>query len=116
MEEVVWREEVNLAGIGPIVQFDWTMNVGHVITILGFLTGGILWFQTLKSGQDVLSRKVSDLEEDVRDLKLILNTLGKHDEKFVNIASNMTRMQKEIDDLRRGEGFIMPLSSGARRG
>jgi hypothetical protein len=95
----------------------WHFNLGNVLTILSFLAGGI-WFITTMRGEIRELTKLTDLrlthleaqaddqKEEIKKLAAILITLGRYEERFLNL-------EHSINDLRRGEGMILSARRGA---
>lgn len=102
------------------ITFDWTINVGNILTLLALLGGGA-WYLITSHFDQVQLRKemtlfketvkedVDELKQDVGSLRDVLVTLAQHGERFSNIEGRVSRNETAIDDLRRGEGFVLPL-------
>lgn len=80
--------------------FDWTISLGHLITIVGFIFGGGGFIYAMKG-------EVKELRQDVRDVKSrldkfgdILVAIGRQDER-------MTALDRRVDDLQHGRGFVL---------
>jgi len=81
------------------VIIDYTITVGNIIEIGAIVGGGFLVLVTMRN-------TVSNLKEDVVDMKAELRKLG---EVVTTIAVTSTRLdnvEQDIRDLKHGRGFI----------
>jgi hypothetical protein len=82
------------------------ISLGNLLTIASFAGGG-LWFivrlqaaiDTMATRFDVMAVRLTSVETEIKKLTDILVTLGRYEERFL-------RLEREIDDLRHGRGFI----------
>lgn len=83
---------------------DWTISVGNILTVLGMIgaAGGIM-FRLGKQAQQfaVFSGDMRDFKEDIKKQNEILTTLAVQENR-------LDLHDKQIDELRRGIGFIVP--------
>jgi hypothetical protein len=91
------------------VVFDWTINVGNVLTLVTLIGGGAWWLVSFHYDLKSLRTEVATLRDVLNGLKDVLATLGRHEERFVAQDKRIDRVEQEIADLRRGEGFKLPL-------
>lgn len=87
--------------------FDWTINVGNVLTIASFIGGGIWFIMVMRGAIDRLSLRLQyveasneDQKEEIKKLAQILVTLGRYEERFL-------RVEGQLEDLRHGRGLIV---------
>ena len=83
------------------IQVEMTISVGNLLTILAFLVGGIGFVYTIRSDVGAQGRRLGAVESELRKLSEILVALGRQDER-------LNAIDRRIDDLRRGEGYIIP--------
>lgn len=86
--------------------FDMSISLGHVVTLLGFFLGGFGFVWTMKGELRVhaaylksLGERIVDVESEIKKIAEVLVVLGRQDER-------MNAMQRQIDDLRHGHGFV----------
>ena len=97
------------AETGPSITFDWTINIGNIITLLALLGGGVFWLISTHLDTKGLRKDVTNLQTKIDTLSEILTKLGRHEERFTNNEGRISRLEDMQDDLRRGEGFVLPL-------
>lgn len=83
------------------IQVEMTISIGNLLTILAFLVGGIGFVYTIRSDVGAQGQRLDAVESELRKLGEILIALGRQDER-------LTAMDRRIEDLRRGDGFIVP--------
>jgi hypothetical protein len=71
------------------VIFDPTINLGHVLTFVGFMATGFTAYQTLEKRQTVQETRSAMTEERAR-------------EEGVRIKEAMSELRTEVKELRRG--------------
>lgn len=100
-------------------QFDWSISVGNIATITVFLFMAALYFRGLGDKVSILSERVTtvkkDLKEDIEDVKKKVDNLGEVlirmatvDERLNSIDQRINRQREDIDNMRKGEGFVLP--------
>jgi hypothetical protein len=91
-------------------QVDTTINLGHIISLSGSviaiaiaalgsfyaLKGRLIRIETTNKIQ---SGSIDAIQSEVKELKNVLITMGRFDERLI-------AMQKEVTELRHGIGFI----------
>ncbi len=85
---------------------DWTVNVGHLITVFTMLGGVMAIFWGLRSDVRILRNDFKHIEKRQDSLDSALKQLGTI---LAQLASQNTRldlMQKQMDELRHGKGFV----------
>lgn len=81
------------------------------VQLAGFVIGGIVIAVTMRNNVSALQNEVADLKsefrEDVDRLAGALTTIAIQHER-------LERIERQYDELRRGEGFIFPLARSLR--
>ena len=97
---------------------DWTVNVGNIIQIVVIIGGGMWMFMSLRADVRVvrhdmnnLKERQSALNEAFTQLGTILRQVAVQDERIAQWGARVERMEKTIDELRHGQGFINPMRS-----
>lgn len=96
-----------------MIDFEWTIKFGDVLTVVGaaFVGGSILYKRggnevrsglTLKS----LTDEVKDMKDKLELLAKVITQLAVQDTKITNLAQQFTMLQRNVEDLRRGNGFV----------
>lgn len=99
--------------MGGIV-FDFTVNLGNILTIMAFLGGGIYFVIVMRNKVDVVSKDTADLKEETKmmgqELKKLTEVLivqGRQDERITAMDQRMVNQGKRIDDtVRRLNTFL----------
>lgn len=90
----------------------------NTFQLLALVFGG--GFTVFKMGRAVTrfemvaERQAGDIKELKMDIKVMAEAtlkLALQEERMLSISSRVTLMEKQIDDIRHGEGFIMPLGA-----
>ncbi len=89
------------AGASTGIQVEMTISLGNLLTILAFLIGGVGFVYTIRSDVRAQGDRLDAVEHELQKLSDILIALGRQDER-------LNAMDRRIDDMRRGEGFIVP--------
>ena len=91
------------------IQVEMTISIGNLLTILAFLVGGIGFVYTIRSDVRAQGLRLDAVESGLRKLSEILIALGRQDER-------LNAIDRRIDDLRRGEGWIVQPPFGPAKG
>lgn len=89
-----------------MLAMDWTVNVGHLLQIFAIVGGGLWMFFTLRSDVRVLKIDVHNLERTQEHLTEAFNQLGTILTQVAVQDNRLGMMEKSIDELRHGQGFI----------
>ena len=91
--------------------FDATINLGHILTFLGFAFGGLGVIWALKSDVRLLTK----------ELETMTKRLGGLETKWEKVADALTAlavqevrlnaMDRRMDDLQHGRGFVLDIPS-----
>lgn len=91
----------------PAVKFDWTFNLGHILTALTLLAGGAFAWSTLKSEVAVVDNRTSDylLIRDqtkanttlIVSLQTLVQTAGNTNERVVE---QLTKIREDISAIK----------------
>lgn len=86
--------------------FNWEINLGHVIQILAFLGVAVAGFYAQKADIRILRHDIKYIEGRQDELSKAFTQLGTI---LTEVAVQDTRIQmieKHIDELRHGKGFV----------
>lgn len=81
--------------------FDWTVNIGHILTIISFLVMGMGIVFTMRGRIDVLTERLEILEDGIKSLITILIQQGKQEERMTAMDQRMVNQGARLDDLTR---------------
>lgn len=92
------------------MNFDWTINVSHVISFAGFVIGGLAVVFSLRTEirimvmrLDQMSASILTLQESMKKLVEVMVTVAKQE-------SRMDAFDRRVDDLLRQREFRPPPS------
>ena len=85
---------------------DYTITIGNIIEVSSIVGGGFTVFLTLKNNVATLKDDVLAMQQEVKELGKVLIGMARVDEKLANMDKRVTAHGREIEDLRRGSGFI----------
>lgn len=61
--------------------FDWTVNLGNLLTLLGFIAAGATVIFAVRRDVDVLTARLAPLETALKELTASLTTVARQDER-----------------------------------
>ncbi len=75
------------------MNFDWTVNVGHIITAGGLLVGavGIIW--ALRSDVKVLATRIGSIELQILKVADVLVHIGRQDERLKSHERRLDKLE-----------------------
>lgn len=103
---------------------DWTIRLGDVLTVVGFLFGGIgvilvmkldinkialkLQFlgEVVQTGAKTRDESLASVKQDVKDLGKEIDKLGQVVVLMGRFEERFLALQREVQELRHGRGFI----------
>jgi hypothetical protein len=88
----------NVKGKGIGVKFDSTINLGHILTFLGFIGTGVVVYQSLDTRVVVLeeNRKTQELRDQAQD-KTLDNNMREIREVTAEIKKTLEKLSDKID-------------------
>ena len=81
--------------------FEWSVNVGNLLTIVVLGLGGIGFVYTIRGRVDLLTAQMFALEMETRKLVDILVAQGRHDERLAALDRRLTIQADRIEGLNR---------------
>lgn len=88
---------------------DWTISVGTIAQIVGFLGTALIFVFSLKNKVDKFEEKVGDIKAELKELRKVFTTQVDHDGRLSRNEKDISDLRTDIKELRHGEGFIFPL-------
>ena len=85
---------------------DWTINVGHLITIAVILLGAVGTFWRLVYDGRARDADAARSQNDIKEIKLDLKTLNEAVSNQKLIEHRIMRLEKWYDEIRHGRGFV----------
>lgn len=79
--------------------FDWTINLGHVLTILSFIMVGTGIVYTMRGRIESMASRLGTLELDIKSLITILIQQGKHEERMTAMDARVANQGGRLDEL-----------------
>ncbi len=79
--------------------FNWTINFGHIITVLSVLLASTGFMYTMKGNIQNMSSRLSILETDIKQLIVVLIQQGKHEERMTAVDARVSSQGIRLDDL-----------------
>ena len=69
--------------------FDWSINLGHILTILAFVFGGLSFALTIRSDIGMIRNRIDLLDYEMKKIAEILVTLARQDERLNNLSKRI---------------------------
>lgn len=82
---------------------------GLIGNVIGFAVAAIIMAATMRTTLTQLQTEVVELKKQVRSISDVLTKLAVQQQRLDTMDKRIDGHDQIIDDLRRGEGFIMPL-------
>jgi hypothetical protein len=99
------------------MHFDWTVNVSNILALVVMIAGGIGAFFGMRMLIALLQKDLENFKESMGTrmdgVEKKVDTLGQILVEQAVQNQQLLGMQKQIDELKRGEGFIFPIARGA---
>lgn len=99
--------------MGAPMSFDFTVNVGNLLTIAAVVVVALRWglafssrFDRLETDMTQVKANFVAVQQEMRKITDILTVLARYEEKFLMIDHRLAHQRSDIDDLRRGRGLI----------
>lgn len=93
-----------LIAIGASVAF--ATNLIAVVVAIYKLGGAVTKFEMIGRQQAV---EITGLKDAVKEISTLVTNTAVQTQRLDNISARLGRVEALIDDIRRGEGFILPL-------
>lgn len=74
-----------------MVSLDWSVSLGNILTVLGFVAGGLMFVLAVRRDVDILSTRLKPLEDAVVQLTTILVTLARQDVRLEAVERDVER-------------------------
>ena len=87
--------------------FSTEITLGNVISVIGFAVAAWLFIMRIDKKVFGLDLKMTLVTDELRDLKTVVVTQAQQD-------TRLRQLEKLVDELRHGEGMVLPLHRGAR--
>lgn len=94
--------------------FDWTISLGSLITAAAFVFGGIAFIWTMRTDIKILDGRIGRIEDTMNHVTETMVQLARQEERQNSLEERMGRTERRMDDLARGEGFLLPISRSTR--
>jgi hypothetical protein len=82
------------------MQFDGTINLGHILTLVGFAIGCLGVAMSLRT-------RLDSVENELKKMSGVLVELGRQHER-------LNAIDRRLDDLAHGRGFILEVPSSVK--
>lgn len=79
--------------------FDWTVNLGNLLTIASMFVVGLGYLYTMKDKIESMSARLLVLEGELKKLIDVLIQQGKHEERMLAMDARMVNQGQRLDDL-----------------
>ena len=88
------------------VIFDPTITLGAIVNAVFLLVGFVVAFTRIGGRIDLLSLRLGAVEDAVKGSRTVDSRIGILEERVTNHATIISTAQRDISDLRHGNGFI----------
>jgi hypothetical protein len=77
----------------PEVSFNWEINFGHLITIIGIIGGISSVVYALRSDVKQLKVELAPIKEDLKQLVNVLIQIGRQDEQIKSLTHRLDKLE-----------------------
>lgn len=90
---------------------DWNVRIGDILVVLSL--AGTCIFYAFRSGRFAesiitMQREIRELKEVAKSLAVIITQQAVQTVRLDSQGERLNIMDKRVEDLRRGDGFILP--------
>lgn len=96
------------------IQFDLSINLGNILTLTGFIGGGVLFVSALRSRVDALSERTIKMEAKIDKMAEIMVTQSRHDERITALQQSQINQGRRLDDTIRRMNTFLDMKSVTR--
>lgn len=89
---------------------DWSIRLGDLVVLGGLAGSVIIW--AFKAGG--FARSIEAMQEEIKGLKEIVTKVAVQNQRLDTQDRRLDEHTRIIEDLRRGEGMILPLAEALR--
>jgi hypothetical protein len=73
--------------------FDWTVNLGHILTVVGIAGGIASVVYALRSDVKQLKIELTPIKEDLKQLVNVLIQIGRQDEQIKSMTHRINKLE-----------------------
>lgn len=96
-----------------MLNFDWTINFGNLLAVIGVLGTWAWMFLSMRAELRVQRHDLNSLKERLGSLAEAFTQLGKILTQIAVQDNRLAMLDRSIDELRHGQGFIrIPKTNG----
>jgi hypothetical protein len=88
---------------------DWTLNVGTIVQFVVIAVGALAFILSVKSDVSSVRVDITDIKEELKELRKVLTTQVDHDGRLRRAEEDIRALNRDLKELRHGEGFVFPL-------
>jgi len=97
--------QLSFGELSQIVQTIAVIGGGGIILVkMGRMMG---MFEQIGTQQ---AEEISEIKGELKDLGKLLTTVAVQKNEINNLRDQVVMMQRQMDDMRHGEGFVLPIS------
>lgn len=89
-----------------MMTFDPTVTLGALLNFAGIVGVSLIYLIRMEGKMNIFAIRIGSLEESVAALIKTDKRLAVIEERLTNHVAMLTTAQRDISDLRRGDGFI----------
>lgn len=93
----------------PVI--DWSISVGNLLQMVAMVGGGLWVFFQLRADVRILKNDISNMEKRQNDLNEAFTQLGTILTQVAVQDQRMVQIEKTVDEMRHGQGFVNPMRS-----
>lgn len=85
---------------------DWTVSIGNILTMVGFLGGGLLFVLTMRADIRLISQRLTEVEKDLSQITSVIVEIARQAERLTAQDRRMNDLANRLFrvELRTGDG------------
>ena len=77
-----------------MIAFDWTVNFGHLLSIMTVLGGGFVVLLSMRWQIQEIDKRTMKIEERIEQITIMLVTIARQDERLNHLEDRVTEVMK----------------------
>ncbi len=75
------------------------VNLGNILTIITFLTGGVYFVSTIKASVEAQGGRLNSVESEIHELRKVMVSLARQEERMTAMDQRMLAQGSRLDRI-----------------
>ena len=86
-----------LPSLGAKMIFDWTISLGSLITIVGFIVSGLIFVMMMRADMMVLGQRINNVEMILKDLAAAGLAVARQEARIETLDERLNSISQRLD-------------------